>query len=126
MINRTRTRCFILCVTDRTASSLVEPIEDMVEEGAPVFSDALGVYHHLDGTYRHWMINKKKEGFARRAHGERGETVNVHVNNIESLWSKVRDLARQRHLNSSADAPYLCIEFMYRFYHDDLYELIQV
>ncbi len=126
MINRTATRCWILCVTYRTADSLCEPVYDVVEPGTTVFTDALGVYHNLAGTYHHYVINKKKEGFARHERKESGKDVHVHVNHIESLWSKVRDLARQRHINSSADAPRLCIEFMYRFYNPTLCDLLKL
>jgi hypothetical protein len=126
MISRVDRRIVIQCIEDRTRESLIEPIQEALQRGATVITDALVTYDALDTDYDHHTINKRVDGFAQVQSCERHRSLNVHVNHCESLWSKVRDYARQRHINRRADAPYLCIEFMFNYYNRHLCDALKV
>lgn len=124
LINRAQHRCWLLCVEDRSKRPLIEPIKKLVAPGAVILTNALPTYSLLDTQNRHLVINKRVDGFARIQLDTAGHQPNVNVNHCEAMWSRVRELARTRCINTPADAQYLCIEFMYKFYHNHICETL--
>lgn len=116
MISRDQHSMIIFAVDDRTADSLIEPIEDLIQPGATLLTDALSTYNALNTHYDHHDINKRVDGFAQRQSCDRHHSINIHVNRCEAMWSQFRNYARQRRINTAGDATYLCIEYMHKFY----------
>lgn len=117
-------RLRLFCARGRKKSHLIPEIEDSIESGARVFTDALSTYKVLKDDYRLFVINKKEEGFSKIIHPYRVGEINVNVNTIEGQWRWLRSLARKRGLNNPSDVPYLCIEYMYNFYGFSWFDLL--
>lgn len=109
----------------RAREDLIDEIEDAIQPNALVYTDALSTYTALKENYRHYIINKKEEGFSKIIHPLSEGRLEVHVNTIESTWKRLRQLARERHINRPADVPALCTEFLYRFYGLPWYDLLR-
>jgi hypothetical protein len=123
MISRDRTKMWVYPIKDRTKENLICPILDVTEKETTLHTDALSTYDLLDKDYIHYVINKKQEGFS-HVHGPTG--VLKSVNHCECVWKHLRELARDRHMNNPKDVVFICIEYMFRFYHHSIYEVVQV
>lgn len=126
IIDRGRTRLYLYCVEGRTVEDMIEVIEDVVEPGTLIYTDAVNTYDALDENYRHYVINKKKEGFSKWISPPSVGWIDVCVNKIEETWKDLRSLSHRRMLNRPANIPMLCIEFMYRWHELNWYDLIKV
>jgi hypothetical protein len=107
----------LFCVEGRSREDLVELIEEHVEPHTLICSDALAAYTALSENYRHHVINKAVEGFARQGWDRMRGHFTVTVNTCERMWGRLRELGRQRRLNRPSDVPLLCTEFEFRHYH---------
>jgi transposase-like protein len=125
IIDSGRTRLYLYCVEGRTVEDIIEVIEDVIEPGTTIHTDALNTYDALDENYSHYVINKKQEGFSKWISPAPRGWINVCVNNIEETWKDLRSLSHRRMLNRPADVPMLCIEFMYRWHELSWYDLIK-
>lgn len=122
----TQQRLKLFCAEGRSREDLIDEIEDEIESHTRIYTDALSTYTALKENYDHYVINKATEGFLKVIHPRGKGEIKVHVNSIESTWSKVRGLARKRSLNTPADIPYLIIEYMYVFYQLCWFDLARI
>ena len=67
----------------RARQDLIDEIGDAIQPNALVYTDALFTYTALKENYRHYVINKKEEGFSKIIHLLREGRLEVHVNAIE-------------------------------------------
>ncbi len=86
---------------------------DVTEEKTIIHSDALSTYNQFNTNFIHLTINKKKEGFSQI---DESTGILKTVNHIENIWKHLRQLERERHMNRPEDVVYICIEYMFQFY----------
>jgi hypothetical protein len=118
-------RLMLFCTEGRRREDLVEVIEEHVEDGSLVCSDALSTYSSLPPTYRHHVINKAQDGFSREGYDRVIGRFTVNVNTCEAMWSRLRKLGTERRLMRPSDVPLLCTEFVFKHYHLSWFALIR-
>ena len=67
-------------IPDRERQTLHKMVRDQVEEGASVYTDALGSYAGLNRDYDHGVVD----------HATRYVIGRVHVNSVENFWTLLK------------------------------------
>ena len=119
LINSMGNKVYFQCVKDRSAQSLLDPIEDQVERDATIYTDALSTYQGLHKKYTHKIINKQLNGFCscRDFPG-----THINVNQIECQWKHLRAFLRERHIIHPSSVPSALIQYMFKFYHGCIFD----
>jgi hypothetical protein len=120
--DKTSDKVYFSCITDRKANSIIEVIEDVVEHGATITTDALSTYEVLNQNYTHLVINKKRDGFCSCKHYP---GTHINVNYCECHWCQLRKLAHLKSITHPQHVPHLVIEYMFRSYNCNFFDIIK-
>lgn len=121
LVERNTGVCWIELIQDRSKDSIIPPIHSMIDKKASIITDALETYNLLDNEYRHHVINKTKEGFARLGPTR---SLSIHVNTSESLWSKLRAFSRAKKHNNVNSVHRIVHEFIFDRFNLSFFDLI--
>lgn len=115
-------RVYFRCVLNRKAEELIDVIEEIVEPGATITTDALATYECLKQNYIHKICNKKLFGFCTCSCIDH---LHINVNCIECQWKYLRALAHSKSISHPEHVPHLVLEYMFRSYKCDFFQLIK-
>jgi transposase-like protein len=88
MCSRQTGKVHIEAVRDKAGGSLLPIIDQHIQIGATIISDAWTAYKVLSQRgYQHKVINKKQDGFCRT---EEKTNIKIHVNRVENLHAYIR------------------------------------
>lgn len=92
IVERDTKNARLFLVNDRKLSTIRKLVLDNVEVGSTVYTDSWRGYNCLSEYYTHETVNHTEREFVRG---------NVHTNNIESLWGRIKKNLRGVHIKIS-------------------------
>jgi transposase-like protein len=110
-IERGSNKCVIIPVPNRRAETLIPLIQQHINLGSCIISDEWAGYNSIDeigqGDYSHVTVNHS-EHFVHPVFDD------IHTQNIESLWSRLKKMMRRVKTSSKDLFSTYFIEFMWR------------
>ena len=111
-----RVECFLELVADRTRETLHEVLQRRVLSGTFIYSDSWKAYNGLaDIGFLHSKVNHS-QNFVNPIDS------NVHTQNIESFWSKMKRFFRKHSMKQRIHLDDYILEFLYRSEFDDVFD----
>ena len=112
---RDTNQCFLVCVPDRSAQTLMQAITDNVNEGTTIYSDCWKGYSSSDlqlAGFQHCTVNHTYHF----VHPETG----AHTQNIERLWGSLKWRNKKQRGTKRDFLDSYFIEFLWRRRHIDV------
>ena len=110
-IERQSGKCFLVEVPDRKRETLEGMIRQYILPGTHIISDGWAPYAHIEelgnGIYTHDVIVHER-------HFVDPEDINIHTQNVENLWMRVKRKLRRQYGTSHALFSSYLHEFMWR------------
>lgn len=86
----------IYSVADRSRVSLIPPIRESIPSGSIICSDTWTSYNCLREHYEHHTVNHSAGEYFRVDQRRDGSLLEVHDNNMESLWSQLKKMVTNK------------------------------